>query len=194
MRATLGFRVHTGWAVVVAVGGSPGSPRVVGKTRIDVASSFDEGAVFHVAQALPIEGASALVRAAEVRFTERARAALATFAERLSARIVAAGMAAPAAKPLPPLDAIVKSHARVHAAEGELYRRVFGEAAASLGARPARVPPEDLAPRAAAALGIAPAALAARLAEMGRESGKPWAADQKQAALAAWLALASVAD
>jgi hypothetical protein len=100
-------------------------------------------------------------------------------------------MVAAAAKPLPPLAAILKSHSLVHAAEGELYRRVFSEAGAALGARPTRVPANAFARRAAAALGLTPAKLAARLAAMGKASGKPWAADLKQAALAAWLALAT---
>jgi len=48
-----------------------------------------------------------------------------------------------------------------------------------------------LAQRAATAAGLTPARLAARLAALGKASGKPWAADQKQATLAAWLSLAT---
>jgi hypothetical protein len=189
-RAALGFTVRTGRAAVVAVGGSIEAPEVLAKAQIEVATSFEEGAVFHVGQEMPIEEARAFLRDAETRFVERARAELAAFTGRLEATIVAAGMAAKAAKPLPPLESILKSHPLVHAAEGELYRRVFAEAGAALGARPTRVPPDALDRRAATALGLAPAKLAARLAAMGKASGKPWAADQKQAALAAWLALA----
>src|SRR3954447_23026958 len=93
-RAALGFSVHTGKAVVVAVGGAREAPAVLAKGRIDVAFTFEEGAVFHAAQELSIEEARALVGDAEVRFTERARAGLAAFSARLDARIVAAGMAA----------------------------------------------------------------------------------------------------
>lgn len=190
-RAALGFAVHTGRAVVVAVGGPIDSPEILAKAQIVVASSFEEGAVFHVAQELPIEQARALVRDAETRLVERARAELAAFVAPLAARIVAAGMAAPAARALPALEAILNSHPRVHAAEGELYRRVFSEAGAAIGTRPTRVAAGALAGSAAAALGLAPARLAAQLAAMGRASGRPWAADQKQAALVAWLALAA---
>jgi hypothetical protein len=52
------------------------------------------------------------------------------------------------------------------------------------------VPANALAGRAAVAAGLTPARLTARLAAMGKASGKPWAADQKQATLAAWIALA----
>lgn len=100
-------------------------------------------------------------------------------------------MVAPAGKPLPPIETILKRHPLVHAAEGELYRRVFSEAGAALGFRPTRLPANALARSAATAAGLTPAKLTAQLAAMGKASEKPWAADQKQATLVAWLALAS---
>jgi hypothetical protein len=189
-RAALGFSVHTGWAAVVAVGGPPAAPVLLAKGRIDVATTFDEGAVFHAAQELPIEKARALVARSEARFAARARTELDAFVARLGAPVAGAGLAAPAAKALPPFESIVRSHPLVHAAEGELYRRVFAAAASSVvGAPPPRIPPATLAARTAAALGVAPAHVAGHLAAMGKASGKPWAADQKHAALAAWLGL-----
>jgi hypothetical protein len=190
-RAALGFSVHIGRAVVVAVGGPIEAPEILAKARIDVAFSFDEGAVFHAGQKLPVDKAQDLVRDAEIRFAKRACAELAAFTAGLDAKVVAASMVAADAKPLPPLESILKSHPLVHAAEGDLYRRVFTEAGASVGARPTRVPADALGRRTAAALGLKPATLAARLAAMGKASGKPWAADHKQAALAAWLVLAT---
>jgi hypothetical protein len=188
-RAALGFKVRTGRAIVVAVGGPIDAPEILGKVRVDVAFSFDEGAVFHVGQGLPVEKARVFVRDAESRFIERARAELAAFTARLGAKVVGAGMVAAAAKPLPPLEAILRSHPLVHAAEGELYRRIFSEAGAAFGFRPTRVSPDALTKIAATASGLTPTKLATRLAAMGKASGKPWAADQKQAALAAWIAL-----
>jgi hypothetical protein len=188
-RAALGFKVRTGRAVVVAIGGALDAPEVLAKTRIDVAFSFEEGAVFHVAQELPIQAARTLVSDAEARFTERARKDLGAFTERLGAKIVAAALVAAAAKPLPPLEVILKAHPLVHAAEGELYRRVFSQAAAALGQRPTRTAAEPSA--LSSVLRCTPENIAAHMAAMGKASGKPWAADQKQAALVAWLALAS---
>ena len=94
-------------------------------------------------------------------------------------------------KKLPPFETILKAHPLLHAAEGELYRRVFAEASRSLGARPERIPADELAGSVTAALGLTPGKVTTRLAALGKASGKPWAAEQKQAALAAWLALAS---
>jgi hypothetical protein len=191
-RTTLGFTVRIGRAVVVAVGGPADKPQILAKERIDVATTFEEGAVYHAGQELPIEKARALIHESESRFVERARAGLVALVGRLGgANIVAAVMVAPVPKPPPALETILKAHPLVHAAEGELYRRVFAEAAAAEGWRPARVPADALAGRAAAALGLTPARLGERLAAMGKASGRPWAVDQKNAALAAWLALAT---
>jgi hypothetical protein len=193
-RVALGFTVRTGRAIVVAVGGRAELPEVLAKTRIDVATTFEEGAVFHTAQTLPIEKARALVTRSEATFIERAQRGLAAFLGALGAgevKLVGAHLVAKPEKQLPPIEAIVKAHPLLHAAEGELYRRVFIAAAAALGPRPSRVAPDALAREAAAAAGLTPAKLAAHLAVMGKAAGKPWAADQKQAALAAWLALSS---
>jgi hypothetical protein len=190
-RIALGFVTHTGRAAVIAVAGPADSPEIIAKTRIDVATTFEEGAVYHTGQELPLERARALVESSERRFIALARAELAALVAKLGAKVVAAGMVAPADKSLPPLEKILKSHALVHTAEGELYRRVFVEAGAALGVRPGRVPPDQLAKRAAAALELTPAKLDAKLAALGKASGRPWAADQKQGALVAWLALAT---
>jgi hypothetical protein len=43
--------------------------------------------------------------------------------------------------------------------------------------------------KAASDLGLSPAALKARLAAFGQSVGRPWRADERAAAMAAWLAL-----
>jgi hypothetical protein len=175
---------------VVAIGGAPEGPVVLAKTRIDVATTFDEGAVFHVAQARPLGEARKLVRAREALFTRRARAALAEFVGTLDAKVVGIGLAAGPEKVLPPFETILKAHPLLHAAEGELYRRVFA-AAGARGARVVRLPPSEALARLAAARRVTVPKVAAHLAAMGKASGAPWAADQKQAALAAWLVFLS---
>ncbi len=187
-RAALGFKVHTGWAAVVAVGGP--APEVLAKARLQVAWTFDEGAVFHAGQQLPLEKARALVGEAEARFAGKARAELSAFAAQLDAQVVAAAVVWGNPRPLPPFQAVLRSHPLVHAAEADLYRRVFAEAGeAVLGATPLRVPASELTARAASALRLTRTQLAERLAAMGKASGRPWTVDQKEAALVAWLAL-----
>jgi hypothetical protein len=190
-RVALGFTTRTGRATVVAVAGPTDAPEVVGKAQLQVAFTFDEGAVFHMAQEMPLDEARAFVRDSEARFVERASADLAAFTAGLGAKIVTAGMVAAAARTLPPIEKVLQAHPLLHAAEGELYRRVFMEAGAAVGPRPRRVPADTLPRKVASATGLPPARVAAHLAAMGKAAGKPWAADQKQAALVAWLTLAT---
>jgi hypothetical protein len=53
----------------------------------------------------------------------------------------------------------------------------------------ARVPEKQLDAHAAKALGVPAAVFRTRLATLGRSIGAPWGKDQKDAALAAWIAL-----
>src|SRR5262249_25871616 len=124
----LGIKAHTGWAAVVALAGPAASARVVAKRRIDMATTFDEGAVYHKGQELPFARAEALIRPSEEKFERTGRGALvALLAERKRGRCepVAVAMVSGNHKALPPLTSILKSHALVHAAEGDLYRRVL---------------------------------------------------------------------
>jgi hypothetical protein len=190
--ASIGLKTHTGWAAAVALAGGPAPAEVVAKRRIDMATTFDEGAVYHVARELPLARAQALVRSSEERFERIAREALAALADELRAaglEPVASAVLAGAERPLPPLEAVLRSHAQVHAAEGQLYRRAVVRASEACRIPARLVPARELFALAARALGTTAAGLAPRLAALGRASGRPWARDQKDAALAAWIAL-----
>jgi hypothetical protein len=101
-----------------------------------------------------------------------------------SAGVPAGGTRAP-----PELARILAAHPLMHSAEGELYREVLVEAAADAGLTVSRVPGRDLAAHAASRMGCDAAAIAVKLTELGRQVGRPWRRDEKDAALAAWLAL-----
>ena len=171
-RAALGFKTHTGWAAAVAIAGG----EAILKRRIDMARDFKTGAVFHVAQEMPVETARTLVRSSEAKFESIARDAIRALLDELGAagfEVVASGIIAGSPKPLPPLESILRSHALVHAAEGDLYRRMIARACEAC-AIPVRMVP-------ASAIG----AHASQIAAIGKASGRPWAADQKESALAA---------
>jgi hypothetical protein len=188
MRTALGFKTHTGWAAVVAVAGR----EVVAKRRIDLATDFRTGAVFHVGQELPLPQAQELISSSQARFEAKARDAIAAIVEELRAKeceVIGSAIIAGNPKPLPPIESVLKSHALVHAAEGQLYRHVFAAASEACRIPAALVPAKELASRAARAMGISAAELTARIAAMGKASGRPWAADHKESALAALVAL-----
>jgi len=190
----LGIKSHTGWAAVVALAGPVASAEVVAKRRIQMATTFDEGAVYHKSQELSVAQAEAFINASQARFERTAREALIDLAAELRAagcEPVATGLVSGDGKALPPLASILKSHALVHAAEGELYRQVLLRASEGCRIPAVPIPAKGIEARTAGALGISPARLAARLAAIGKASGRPWTRDQKESALAAWIALAA---
>ena len=192
-RAAIGFSSHTGRAAAVVIAGPRDAPSVVAKRSVVMATTFDTGAVYHMGQKLPVDRAEELVRSSEETFVAAARAAIAALAAELRGEglePVASAVVAGGKRPLPPLEAILKSHALVHAAEGELYRRVLARASEACAIPVAFVPATDLPARVGDAAGIPSKRVVSILAEVGKASGKPWARDQKEAALAAWLALA----
>jgi hypothetical protein len=189
----LGMKSHTGWAAVVALAGPVTSAEVVAKRRIDMATTFDEGAVYHKGQELPVGRAEALIHSSEAKFERIARGALVDLIAELrktGCEPVAAALVSGNQKPLPPLASILKSHALVHAAEGDLYRRVLLRATEACRIPALAIPECEIESKAAQVLGIEPERLAARLAALGKASGRPWTRDQKQSAMVACIAFA----
>jgi hypothetical protein len=193
-RAALGVAPHTGWAAIVVLSGARGAPELAGRSRVELAATFETGAVYHAGQGLPLERAEALVRASEERFTAAARAQLEALAGELRARglePVAGAVVGGGGRPLPALDTILRSHPLVHAAEAALYRRVLLRASEACGIPAALVPAAELPGRVARAARLPEGRVEAVLAALGKAAGRPWARDQKLAALAAWGALAA---
>jgi hypothetical protein len=82
----------------------------------------------------------------------------------------------------------------LHAAEGHLYRSVLARASEACAIPAGFVPAQELAARVARATGLPEERIASILAALGKASGKPWTKDEKEATLAAWLALAGGAE
>jgi hypothetical protein len=91
---------------------------------------------------------------------------------------------------LPGLEAILKSHALIHTAEGEFFRNELVEACKHCGLPVLGVKEKELFEHGAAKLGTAKGELERRVQEMGKTIGPPWTQDQKYAALVAWMVLA----
>ena len=96
-------------------------------------------------------------------------------------------------RPLPSLEKILASHALIHTADGNHFRAALAQACAAQGLRVTRVPQRELAARAAAVLQQTPLQLRAAVDSLGHDLGPPWGADQKNAALLAWLLLGQAA-
>jgi hypothetical protein len=107
-------------------------------------------------------------------------------AQRLDVRCVAV-VGAPDRK----LAAIGSPHIRAHAAEGVLFRHVWQVAAEALQVPCVAYSEKGFEASAAAGLRLPIDALRAQLGQFGQSLGRPWRADEKSAATAAWLGLST---
>jgi hypothetical protein len=193
MRVALGFRPHTGWSTLVAVGRDRDRLRVVHRAQLKIAPAGLPAQVYHAAREVDAGAAAELVAAVASGAADLA-------GERLGAAIaalrasghhpVAAGSPVGEASIPAELPRILASHALLHSAEGDLYCQALGQGVARHGLRMSLIPVRDLAARAAHELGLSDRSLREELAALGRELGPPWRRDEKDAALAGLLALA----
>lgn len=189
-RAAIGFSVHTGWAASVSMAGPSRAPMIVDRGRIRLADGDDtvRAEVYHRAAGMSAAAAAKFVRESEAAAFRRARAAIEGLVK--TQRLAAAGILMSAGRLPSDLTAILRSHPFIHTAEGVFYREALAKAAEDCGLEVVRISRRELPERFASALGTGEADARERLAEMGRALGPPWARDQKDAAMAALVALA----
>jgi hypothetical protein len=194
-RAALGFRAHSGWAVMAALAGPATGPRFVRRHRIELADRRIPGSVqpYHAAEGMAFGAAEEFVRVCSDATAELARSAVRHCVSEMSGcEVRGACVLLASGRPLPGLAGILASHALIHAAEGEFYRSALREACESCGLEVMGVPERNVAAEAGQALGRAEADVEAAVAEFGRAAGRPWRRDEKLASLAAWLVLAGL--
>jgi hypothetical protein len=194
-RAALGFRAHSGWAAVVAVGGHPGSPTVLDRRRIELADPDIAGSKqpYHAAEELDLKQAEKLLSRCTDASQRMAAGGLRVVIDELRSRdyqVAGAGLPLASGRPVPALAAILASHALIHAAEGQLFRDVLARASEQAGLAVTQVKERELYDRAAAELGMSDGQLREHLADLGKSIGPPWREDEKLATLAGWLVLA----
>jgi hypothetical protein len=189
----VGFRLHTGWAAAVAFSPSPSAGEVVDRRRIALVANTDHDSVFvyHAAAERDADEAS--------RWVTKAREVAKDFAVRAVGQMVAdlkaagfgvrsVGLPSASRRAAQPLEAILRAHTLIHAAEGELFQGALAAACDTHGLRVVEVLPKELYERAARVSGLRTDRLKRWLTELGRVWGPPWTADQKEAALAALIA------
>jgi hypothetical protein len=91
---------------------------------------------------------------------------------------------------LPALPNILASHALVHTAEGEFFRKVAREASERCGIPVVGFRERELDERANATFGKAAARVQRFISKLGKTVGSPWTRDEKTATLAALMLLA----
>jgi hypothetical protein len=148
---------------------------------------------YHLARTMKLADAETFIRRATDATNKFALEAVRAIIADLAAKnhqVAACAVVLASGRPLPPLEATLRSHAMVHTAEGELFRGAIAHAGERCGLRVSGVKERELYEYAAEALHLPATKLKRRVTEMGKAVGSPWTSDEKNATLVAWLALA----
>lgn len=194
-RAAIGIRAHSGWAAAVVVAGAPGAIAVIGRRKIVLTDPKLKGAnqPYHFAKprALPeaeryLAGCAAVAKALALAALRE----MVLEAERCGKMVAGCAILLAAGRELPALERILASHALIHTAEGEFFRQCFRGASEQLNLPTRGIREKNLDELARSAFDAKANALKREIAGLGRIVGPPWTTDQKNACLAALLALA----
>ncbi|HXI02145.1 MAG TPA: hypothetical protein VNI57_03115 [Candidatus Saccharimonadales bacterium] len=192
MNVAFGLRAHSGWAALVVLAEIAGDVVVADRRRIDLVDEDWAKQPYHAAEHLDPQEARKLVRRG-IRSAQRiALRAMRTKVERereLGNDVTACAVLVGDPMPEWSIDEILAVHFRMHKAEGVLFRDALAEAAVECGIRLVTVPEKKLQEFATSSLGVAASALKKKIAALGKSAGPPWGKDQKEAALAALVAL-----
>lgn len=174
LKAAVGFRAHSGWAVAVTVAGG----EAIDRRRIEICDCLMPGSAqpyHHVARRPLAEAERFLKQCAEIS-TAMAEAAV----RRLVADLAVSGYRASgctillgSGRPLGELSKTLASHPLIHTAEGEFYRDALREGCRRCGLAVNGIKERDLCSRLDEAAGL------------GKKLGPPWRQDEKLCALAA---------
>jgi hypothetical protein len=189
--AVIGLRPHSYWTAVVVLAGPAHAPRVLERRRMVFADGA-ERFVYHRAEKLDLAAGRGLIEAVRGRTESNAKRGFVDLLGTLERTGAAAALAVvPLGRqtPLDDLQAVLRSHALMNAAEGHFSREVLAGAFRRLGLQVARPSEHELGAQLAGRLGLDEEMLEARLRDMGAALGPPWGQDQKLAAQAAWLHL-----
>ena len=190
--AALGFRVHSGWAVAVAISLDQRSPVVIDRRRIEMADRSKHGSVqpYHAASELDLKKAELFIRSCLDQATSLASEALRDTIGHLNKsgyRTIGSGILQASGRPTTTLAATLASHAMIHTAEGEHFREALAQASEECDLPVTRVKERELYVFAERSLSLPASELAATIAGLGKTVGPPWRQDEKLAALIAWL-------
>jgi hypothetical protein len=190
-RAAVGLRVRTGRAVLLALSGPADAPRLVTRAEVDLTDPkvADSKQPFHLGLEITgVRGERAVERACQA--ARRAGAAsLSSEFERTEARGVRLAAATVVSDSATDPASIGNLHMRAHASEGQLFRDICCDAADAYGLVTERALAKNLRDALAQALETDSKRIDSVLAAIGTDAGRPWRADEKLAAMGAWLAL-----
>ena len=185
----VGFTVKSGWAAVVLVEGSAAAPAIADSRRVEISDPAipDAKQPYHAGFGTARDAGDELKRlVASVNAYGRKSvgALLRDYGRRgplRGAGVVVGSLIDPAT--------IGNDHIRIHAMEGRLFRTVVIDAAEKAGLNCRVCRDRDLYADAVKRLKKPEAAIRKTLTDIGRDVDGGWRAEQKAAALSAWVLL-----
>jgi len=147
---------------------------------------------YHTAEKLDVEKARRFIsqiESAAIRLAEEAIRGVEVDLRKEGYELSYFGLLLASGRPLPSLENILLSHALVHAADGELFRRALIHASERCHIAVFTIAERELVNVAYKTLKIDGNDLSQHLAALGKQIGPPWSQDEKLAAIVAWLAL-----
>jgi hypothetical protein len=192
-RAAIGFRMHSGWGVLVVMANDV-ALEVVERRHIVVAEERIPGSKqpYHHVEKFGVRDAEKHLANCSAASEQLASAAMRELIEELDEReyrVSGSAILMASGRKLPSLAEILASHALIHAAEGEFFRGIVQKTCEAIGIAVTPMRERDLEELAKDVLGNQANQMKRRISGFGRHLGPPWTRDEKTAALAATLIL-----
>ena len=192
MKVAFGMKAHSGWVALVVAGICDADFTVVDRRRIELVEHEWAKQPYHAAEDMEAGAARDVVErgieAARRIAVREMHAAVKREQERKN-EVTACAVLVANAMPDWSIEEILAVHFRMHKAEGLLFRDALVRATKASGLRLVAIPEKLLMERAEKALGSPVSGLVRKVATLGKFVGPPWGKDQKDAALAAMIAL-----
>jgi hypothetical protein len=176
---SIGLRVKTGKAVVIALAGSAAEPHPILRQEVALADPADAHTAYPYH--LELDGDPKSAEAAAQRARRFGATSLARLFATVSADAGRVDSITVVVNTHTPPERITSPHMRAHSKEGWLFREICEHAAEALGIEPLTLALDEIP--------LADRATRRTLVRLGDAFGRPWAADWKLAAAAAWRAL-----
>ena len=194
MNVTLGFKSHSGWAVMVAIASKKTGPELIARLRIEL---IEEGELwakqpYHAAENLKPDEARDVVKKGIESARRVARRQMRDCVSRLGKsghRIAGCAVLIPESMPDWNTDEILAVHFRMHKAEGVLFPDALCKAAAACNLPLLAIREKQLDKIAEKELGVPFDRIVETISDLRKSIGPPWGKDHRQATLAAMIAL-----
>jgi len=188
--AALGFRVKSGWAAAVLLTGSARSPQLCDVQRIDLSDPRlpETRQPYHAGMGRLETDMKKISRRVDVvrRITKKSIAKLLAGYRQQNFTIKRAAFVV--GSQIDPRS-VANAHIRAHALEGQLFRSVLQQSLHGHGIRTEVLLEREAYGKAAVELKQSNENLRRMIQNFGRDAKASWRAEQKLAAVAAWVAL-----